>query len=437
MERLITQDLLDWKQRSNRKPLILQGARQVGKTYIIKQFGSRYYDNMVYCNFEQDQRLAPLFEKSKNPQHILEQLVFASGEKITPNRTLIFFDEIQECPDALNSLKYFCEEAPEYHIISAGSLLGVRLSYTTFPVGKVNFMTLQPMSFTEFLLADRHANLVEYMKQLNHLEPIPSIFHEQLLEKLKSYYVIGGMPEAVLAWTTESDLSAVQEIQSTILTSYEQDFSKHVSEAEANKISLIWNGIPSQLARENKKFIYQVVKEGARAREYEAALTWLRDTGLIEQIYNIAKPALPVKAYEDLSAFKIYALDIGLLGRLARLSPDTVINQDELFSEFKGALTENYCLKMLQHIPNWHLNYYTFDRYEIDFLAQAGSLIIPIEVKSGQSGSHASLTRYNEAHHPAIALRLSTGNLTHDGLTLNIPLYLAEYTDQLVHSALS
>lgn len=261
MERFIMESLINWKNSKNRKPLILKGARQVGKTYILRKFGEENYDNVAYFNFDHDKNLYNLFENTKEPRRILEQLTFIVGKAITPGKTLIFFDEIQECPEALNSLKYFQEEASEYHIVCAGSLLGIRLSHTSFPVGKVEFLEMKPMTFSEFLLADNCENLVNYMKSINKIEKIPDIFFKQLEEKLKAYFIIGGMPEVVHSWVNEKDIELVNKIQDNILKSYESDFSKHVLNSEANKISLIWNGIPSQLAKENKKFLYQTIKE--------------------------------------------------------------------------------------------------------------------------------------------------------------------------------
>ena len=281
MYRYIKEKLIEWKNSEYRKPLILKGARQVGKTYILKEFGKENYEGIAYFNFDHDEDLYNLFNNTKNPKRILEQLSFIYGKAIIPGKTLIFFDEIQECPNALNSLKYFQEEANEYHIVCAGSLLGFRLSHTSFPVGKVEFMNLYPMTFTEFLIADNCGNLVDYMNNIEKLEKIPEIFFNMLEEKLKAYFIIGGMPEVVNSWVNEKDMERVNAIQDSILKSYESDFSKHTSNTEANKISLIWNSIPSQLAKENKKFLYQTIKEGARAREYEDALNWLNDANLI------------------------------------------------------------------------------------------------------------------------------------------------------------
>lgn len=427
LKRLITDKLLKWKNSKYRKPLILKGARQVGKTYILKQFGAENYKNVAYFNFDHDKDLFNIFTNTKDPKRILEQLAFINGKAITPKETLIIFDEIQECPNALNSLKYFQEEANEYHIACAGSLLGIRLSHTTFPVGKVEFLNMYPMTFTEFLMADKCNNLVQYMNSINKIENILDIFFNQIEEKLKAYFIVGGMPEAVNAWVTEKDMELVNMIQDNILKSYESDFSKHTNNSEANKISLIWNSIPSQLSKENKKFLYQTVKEGARAREYEGALNWLNDANLIYKIYNVSKPSFPLKAYTDLSSFKIYMNDIGLLRKMAGLDERIIIKGNKLFEEFKGAFTENFVLNMLVTTMDNVPNYFTFDRHEIDFIIQFENKIFPIEVKSGKSTNNISLSKYNEKFKNNISIRFSTNNLVKNGKILNIPLFLIEY----------
>ena len=423
--------LIDWKNDKNRKPLILKGARQVGKTYILQEFGANYYENTAYFNFDHDYGLAELFLNTKDPKRIIEQLSLAAGKKINPNTTLIIFDEIQECPNALNSLKYFCEEASEYHVACAGSLLGIRLSKTSFPVGKVDFLNLYPMTFSEFLIADGSENLVVVMKQMKEIRKIPKLFEEQLIEKLKVYYIIGGMPEAVSSWVNDKDIEKVNKIQKNILDSYENDFSKHTDASEANKISLIWNGIPSQLAKENKKFIYQVIKEGARAREYEGSLNWLNDANLISKCYLVRKCAFPLKAYNDLSAFKIYMNDVGLLRRMSNLDSKIILEGNKLLEEFKGAFTENYVANMLTYVLDEAPNYYTFDRNKIDFVIQRNNRIIPIEVKSNKTTNHNSLTKYNMNNDNEISFRFSLNNLSKDGKIINIPLYFIEYINYL------
>lgn len=435
MKRLILDKLVEWKNSDSRKPLILRGARQVGKTYILEQFGREYYENIAIFNFDEDSNLGSVFDNTKEPEVILDKLALAYGMKIAPEKTLIVFDEIQECPNALSSLKYFCEKAPEYHIACAGSLLGIRLAKTSFPVGKVNFLDMYPMSFSEYLIADGKENLYEYINSISEIKPIEDIFSSQLEDELREYFVIGGMPEAVLSWTTNRNLKEVNRIHEEILSSYEKDFTKHTDNLTANKISMIWDNIPSQLARDNKKFVYQAIKRGARARGYEDALNWLKNADLIYKIQGVTKPAFPLKAYVDLSDFKIYMLDVGLLGYMAGLDSAITIEEDRLFEEFRGAFTENYCINMLASSLRGKANYYhTFDRYEIDALMQFRNKIIPIEIKSGIQKGHTSLSRYIKKFDPAIAIRFSTRNLAYDGKILNMPLYLSEYAEKLLES---
>lgn len=432
MDRFITKKLVEWKQSKYRKPIILKGARQVGKTYIVKEFAKNNYEGLAYFNFDHDENLKNLFINSKEPKRILEQLAFIYGKAIIPEKTLIFFDEIQECQDALNSLKYFQEEANEYHIIAAGSLLGIRLTNTTFPVGKVEFLNMYPMSFSEFLLADDCKNLVDYMNSIQKIEIIPDVFFNMLMEKLKAYFIIGGMPEVVSSWVQDKNMELVNKIQEDILTSYENDFSKHTTPSEANKISLIWNNIPSQLSKENKKFLYQTIKNGARAREYENALNWLNNANLISKVYNVSKSAIPLKSYNDLSAFKIYMMDVGLLRQMSKLDSKIIAEGNKLFEEFKGALTENFILNELNLVYNTTPNYFTFERYEIDFLIQTINKIFPIEVKSGKTNKTTSLSKYNENFNNEYGIRFSTNNLSKDGKILNIPIFMVEYIDKII-----
>ena len=421
-------ELIKWKENKGRKPLILRGARQVGKTYILKEFGKENYQNIAYFNFDNDEELKNIFLHTKDPKRIIEQLVLVSEERIEPDKTLIIFDEVQECPNALNSLKYFYENANEYHIIAAGSLLGIRLSHTSFPVGKVEFLDMYPMTFTEFLKADGSENLVQYMESIKGFENILEVFWSRLEEKLKTYFIIGGMPEAVNSWVLKKDITEVNKIQKNILEAYEEDFSKHTTATEANRISIIWNSIPSQLAKNNKKFLYQVAKEGARAREYEGAVNWLNDANLIYKIYNITKPSMPLIAYNDLSSFKIYLNDIGLLKSMTNLSSRVIIEGNRIFEEFKGALTENYVLQMLISSGIIKPNYFIFDnKYEIDYLIQYENEIIPIEVKSSENISSVSFKNYNEKFKPKIRVRFSMKNLQKDDNLINIPLFMVEY----------
>lgn len=433
MRRYIKEQLIEWKNRKDRKPLILKGARQVGKTYILKEFGEEQYENIAYFNFDHDETLKGLFLSTKDPKRILEQLVFATGKVIKPEKTLIIFDEIQECPDALNSLKYFQEEANEYHIVCAGSLLGIKLSHTSFPVGKVDYLEMYPMTFTEFLLADNQDNLVYYMESITKIEKIPDIIFEQLNEKMKAYFIIGGMPEVVKVWVETKDIEEVTRIQKQILNGYENDFGKHTNTSNMqSKIFIIWESIVSQLARENKKFLYQVAKDGARAREYEDAVNWLNNSNVVNKIFNVTKPDFPLNAYTDLSSFKLYMSDVGLLRRKANLDSRIVIEGNRLFEEFKGALTENFILDMLLFKFEDRPNYYVFDRHEIDFIIQYKNEIIPIEVKAGESVNNTSLTKFNEVNKNKISIRFSTKNLDKSGKILNVPIFMAEYVDKLI-----
>lgn len=441
MKRLILDKLLSWKKSTYRKPLILKGVRQVGKTWILKEFGQQFYDNVAYFNFDENPELKQFFQLTKDPNRILQNLMFASGQKIEPEKTLIIFDEVQDCPEVINSLKYFCENAPQYHIASAGSLLGIALAKpSSFPVGKVNFMQIDPMSFTEFLLANGDENLVEYLQSVQSIEPIPEAFFNPLSEKLKMYYVTGGMPESVLMWTQARDVRAMQDALSAIVEAYERDFAKHPQPAEFPKISMIWKSIPSQLARENKKFLYKVVKEGARAREYEDALQWLVDARLVHKVFRSTAPGLPLSAYDDLSAFKIYLVDVGLLRRLSQLAPTAFGEGNRLFTEFKGALTENFVLQTLltqfEVMPRYWSQ--TNPPYEVDFLIQRDNDIFPIEVKAETNIKSKSLRKFKELFGEQVKLRIrfSLDNLKLDGDILNIPLFMADQTDRLIGLAL-
>lgn len=441
MKRLILDKLLSWKKSTYRKPLILKGVRQVGKTWILKEFGQQFYDNVAYFNFDENPELKQFFQLTKDPNRILQNLMLASGQKIEPEKTLIIFDEVQDCPEVINSLKYFCENAPQYHIASAGSLLGIALAKpSSFPVGKVNFMQIDPMSFTEFLLANGDENLVDYLQSVQSIEPIPEAFFNPLSEKLKMYYVTGGMPESVLMWTQARDVRAMQDALSAIVEAYERDFAKHPQPAEFPKISMIWKSIPSQLAKENKKFLYKVVKEGARAREYEDALQWLVDARLVHKVFRSTAPGLPLSAYDDLSAFKIYLVDVGLLRRLSQLAPTAFGEGNRLFTEFKGALTENFVLQTLltqfEVMPRYWSQ--VNPSYEVGFLIQRDNDIFPIEVKAETNTKSKSLKKFKELFGEQVKLRIrfSLDNLKLDGDILNIPLFMADHTDRLIGLAL-
>lgn len=441
MKRFILRKLLQWKDSPYRKPLILKGVRQVGKTWILKEFGRLYYENVAYFNFDENEEFKQFFEHTKDVKRILQNLMMISGQKITPHKTLIIFDEVQDCPNVINSMKYFCENAPEYHIACAGSLLGIALAKpSSFPVGKVNFLQIEPMTFSEFLLANGDENLEAYMQSVEDIEPIPDAFFNPLCEKLKMYYVTGGMPEPVKMWTQERDVFAMQEALSGIIEAYERDFAKLPNISEFPKISMIWKSIPSQLAKENKKFIYRVVKEGARAREYEDALQWLVDARLVHKVYRCSAPNLPLSAYDDLSAFKLYLVDVGILRRLSHLAPSAFGEGNRLFTEFKGALTENFVLQTLlaqfEVVPRYwtQLN----PPYEVDFLIQRENDIFPVEVKSESNIESRSLKKFKELFEDKVKLRIrfSLNNLKLDGDMLNIPLFMADHTDKLIGLAL-
>ena len=441
MKRLILDKLLVWKKSPYRKPLILKGVRQVGKTWVLKEFGRLYYDSVAYFNFDENPEFKQFFQLTKDVNRILQNLMLVSGQKIEPEKTLIIFDEVQDCPEVINSLKYFCENAPQYHIACAGSLLGIALAKPSlFPVGKVNFMQIDPMSFTEFLLANGDENLVHYLESVESIEPIPEAFFNPLSEKLKMYYVTGGMPESVLMWTEARDVNAMQEALSAIIEAYERDFGKHPNASEFPKISMIWKSISSQLARENKKFLYKAVKEGARAREYEDALQWLVDARLVHKVYRCTTPGLPLSAYDDLSAFKIYLVDVGLLRRLSQLAPSAFGEGNRLFTEFKGALTENYVLQTLVTQFEVEPRYWsqTNPPYEVDFLIQRENDIFPVEVKAETNTKSKSLKKYKElfADQVKLRIRFSLDNLKLDGDVLNIPLFMADHTDRLIGMAL-
>ncbi len=444
MERLVMSNLVEWKNSKYRKPLLLKGVRQVGKTWILKEFAKRHYKNIAYFNFDENPEYKQFFENTKDVDRILQNLLLASGERLTwdsPQDTLIVFDEIQECPNAINTLKYFSENTPHYHVACAGSLLGIALSKpVSFPVGKVDFLEIQPMTFTEFLMANGDENLVAYSNSLKSIEPVPEAFFNPLYEKLKMYFVTGGMPESVRSWTQDRDIDLVQRVLSNILGAYERDFAKHPNPTDFPKISLIWKSIPSQLARENNKFLYSAVKEGARARDYENALEWLCNANLAYKIYRSTAPGLPISAYDDLSAYKLYMVDVGLLRRLSLLAPSAFGEGNRLFVEFKGALSENYVLQSLKNQFEATPRYWAVinPKYEVDFITQRENDVFPMEVKSEANIESRSLKKYKEKYGDKVKLRIrfSLNNLRLDNDLLNIPLFLADYTDRLIGMAL-
>ena len=425
MYRYAIEDLRNWKYKKNRKPLIIEGARQVGKTWIMKEFGRQEYQNIVYINFDSNARVAELFSADLDTQRILRGIEIYAGKKIDPENTLIIFDEVQEVPKALSSLKYFCEDAPEYHIVCAGSLLGIALhDGTSFPVGKVEFLKLYPLSYKEFLMATGKELYAELIDQKDY-QMIAS-FKQIYVDALKEYYYVGGMPEAVVSYLEEQDFAEVRNIQNRILAAYEQDFSKHAPANIVPKIRMVWNSIPSQLAKENRKFLYGLIREGARAKEYETAIMWLSDCGLVHKVSRITTPHLPLKAYEDLKAFKLFLVDVGLLGALAGLNQKILLDGNDLFVEFKGALTEQYVLQQLVTNPDLGVYYYTNDRgsCEIDFLIDDGEKIIPLEVKAEINLRAKSLKSYRDKYAPEVSVRASMADYKeHDGL-VDLPLYV-------------
>ncbi len=425
MKRNIYKKLEEWKQSPRRKPLILDGARQVGKTYSLKHFGKNY-KNIVYLNFEKDEKLSQYFEGTLDPKQLLKILSIHSELMIEPAHTLLIFDEIQECPKALNSLKYFCEEANEFHIVAAGSLLGVKTAGEKgFPVGKVNFLHMYPMTFFEFLSAKGQEQTRQFLEEYSTFAPIPNPMHEKLIQLLKFYLFTGGMPEAVKEYVKTENLGVVREIQSEILNSYERDFAKHAPPNEIMKITTVWTQIHRQLAKENKKFIFAAIRKSARGRDYEDAIQWLSDAGLIHKSYLVESPKFPLSAYADNNIFKIFLADVGLLGAQSNLSAKTIINGDLLFTEFKGALTENFVAQELIATKQKETYYWTSEgRAEVDFLIEEEQAIYPLEVKAGPSQKKKSLLVYNERYSPAKLIRATTMNLKHDGDIYNYPLYL-------------
>jgi predicted AAA+ superfamily ATPase len=425
MNRTLLGQLQAWKYNPKRKPLILMGARQVGKTTLLKQWGASEYAQCVYLNFEERPGLNALFQSNLTPDKLLKAITLETNVDIQPEHTLIILDEIQECPEALNSLKYFQEQAPQYHICAAGSLLGVKLAHTKgFPVGKVNFLNLYPLSFSEFLEAIDEKKLKVYIETLETIEPLAENIHQKLLAYFKIYLFVGGMPEAVAEYVDSEDFSKVRNIQTEILKAYDFDFAKHASKEDLHKIGLTWDAIPSQLAKENKKFIYSVIRKGARAKEFESAIQWLNEAGLIHKVFNITTPKIPIDAYAVFDFFKVYLVDVGLLGAMVNLSPKTMIHGDQLFQEFQGSLIENYAAQEL--VRSQHKLYYwtSEGKAEVDFVIQENADLWPLEIKSGYSDKKKSLRVYANQYKPRLLIRSSPMNLKKDGDILNCPLYL-------------
>ena len=432
-KRDLLEKLVLWQKSTNRKPLVIEGARQVGKTWLMKEFGRTCFEQFTYINFE-ELNLQDVFAE-KNPHAIIQQLALISGNKIDPQHTLLIFDEIQECKSALNALKYFYEQMPELAIVAAGSLLGISMAAgDSFPVGKVDHMTLYPLTFKEYLSMVDVA-MYDYLSNRQVGDAIVNTLEERIKRHFDDYRVCGGMPEAAMCMANGEGVAAVDKVQSNILKDYQLDFSKHASKTIIPRIGHIYRSIPSQLSKENRKFVYKLVKQGARAREYADALQWLRQAGLIHQVYLNKTPNIPLTAYDDLSAFKIYLSDIGLLRKLAEVPVAALVTKDDVigYREFKGAFAENYVLQSLSTQSTVNLRYWTSNNSaEVDFLLQYDTHILPIEVKSGKSTSSRSLTLYNADKHPILRIRYSDKELKLDDNLLNIPLYMADWTFALL-----
>lgn len=418
------EELKIWKNSPTRKPLIIRGARQVGKTWLMREFGSKYYEKCAYINFDDNSRMNKLFNEDFDLDRIIQGLKIESGVNIEPENTLIILDEIQETPKALKALKYFCENARQYHIISAGSLLGVAIHEgTSFPVGKVDFMDLMPLSFFEFLDALGETELLNLLKKNDF--PMIEVFNTKLKEYLKLYYYVGGMPEAVNAYATNKDLKEVRKIQNELLAAYEQDFSKHAPSNIVPRIRQLWNNIPTQLARENKKFIYGLIKEGARAREYEIALSWLIDCGIVYQINRVNNCKIPLSAYQDFNAFKLYLLDVGLLAAMAGIDDKTLLDGNDIFEEFKGSLTEQYVLCQLKECTDLNVFYWSADAgtAEVDFITPIEGQNVPIEVKANENLQAKSLKTFVQKYSTKMNVRTSMSNYRKEEWLINVPLY--------------
>ena len=427
MYRIAIEKLKRWKESKNRKPLIIAGARQVGKTWLMKEFGKLYYSDTVYINFDSNSTMKELFDSDLNVERIILGLELYTGKKIDFNNTLLIFDEIQEVPKALSSLKYFCENAPEYHIVCAGSLLGIALHQgTSFPVGKVDFLKLYPLSFKEFLIATGNERFADLLDKQDY-QMITS-FKQKYIDALKTYYFVGGMPEVVQNFVLNKDYNEVRSIQKRIFLAYEQDFSKHAPNEIVPKIRMLWNNIPSQLVKENKKFIYGLVREGARAKDYETGIMWLSDCGLVHKVSRINAPNNPLKVYEDLKSFKLFVVDIGLLSCMVGLHQQVLLEKNDLFVEFKGALTEQYVCQQLKTIEDLGIYYYTNDRgsCEIDFIIDTGKQIIPVEVKAEINLKAKSLKTYQEKFTPKLSIRTAMTDFKKEETLINLPLYSIE-----------
>lgn len=430
MKRNAIQALIKWKNSEDRKPMVLKGARQVGKTWLMKSFGRDYYDNFVYFNFDEEDELKSIFEANKNPQRIIELLSMIVGEKILPGKTLIIFDEIQECPEALNTLKYFKEKANEYHVIAAGSLLGTLLTQPkSYPVGMVNLLDIYPLTFDEFLEASDE-RLYAYYCSIQKGQVIEDVFHNRLLEAYNYYLIIGGMPECVSSWITHKDPAKITQIQRELIEVYENDFSKHNGKVNSGRILMVFRSIVSQLAKSNEKFMYGAVREGSRARDFKEAIEWLVSAGMLNRIYNVSKAEHPLAAFDKLDQFKLFMFDTGLLKHMAGIDNSAILLKTDF--QFKGPLTENYILQQLRGQFEVDPRYYSDKNSEIDFLIQHGTEVIPVEAKGGEDRSAPSFKKYIADHHPEHALRYSRRGYRKDGAITNLPLYLARKTKELL-----
>lgn len=430
MKRNAMRDLVQWKESEDRKPMVLKGARQVGKTWLMKEFGRNYYQNYVYFNFDEEDELKSIFEKNKNPQRIIELLSMVAGEKILPGETLIIFDEVQECPEALNTLKYFKEKANEYHVIAAGSLLGTLLAQPkSYPVGMVNLLNIHPLTFDEFLEATDES-LYKYYCSIQKEQLIEEIFHNRLMEAYNLYLIIGGMPECVTSWVNHKDPAKISQIQRELIEVYENDFSKHNGKVNSGRILMVFRSIVAQLAKPNEKFMYSAVREGGRARDFEEAIEWLVSAGMLNRAYNVSKMEHPLAAFDKLDSFKLFVFDTGLLKHMSGVDNSAILLQSNY--QFKGPLTENYVLQQFCGQFEIEPRYFSDRSGEIDFVLQYGTEIIPVEVKGGEDKSAPTFKRYVNDKHPPHAIRISKRPYLKNGLITNMPLYLARKTKDLL-----
>lgn len=431
MYRYAINDLIVWKKSPNHMPLIIKGARQVGKTWLMQEFGKTQYEKVAYISFDSNPRLDVLFQKDLNVKRLLDGLNIEVGFNITPRDTLIIFDEIQENSLALTSLKYFCENAPEYDIVAAGSLLGVaHHKGTGFPVGKVEYLNLYPLSFKEFLLAMNENQILELIDK-NNFE-MQKVFKERIIDLLRRYCYVGGMPKAVLSFAQKQDYNLVRKIQKNILDDYESDFSKHISPEQVERTRLLWNAIPSQLVKENKKCVYGKIKQGARAKDFEIALNWLIDSGLVHKVSRVSEPNMPLKAFEDVSAYKLFLLDVGLLGAMNDLDPRSLLENDKLFNDYNGAITEQYVLQEFKTIGDLPVFYWASNRAELDFLIQYQNNIIPVESKATINLQAKSLKSFRQKFNPKISIRTSLADYEENTGLFNIPLYDIENVKEII-----